>query len=150
MESGKLYVRTSRQAMEEFNADKILQSLVKEAGMPVELAQKITSETESRLYKFQTQYLTAPLIREMVNSLLVEHNLEEYRHKLTRLGLPVYDVTQLLGKGRRRRRATSNRSSIRPASLSSLSTSSSSRYQGTSRTPTSPATSTSPMPGLGD
>jgi ribonucleoside-triphosphate reductase len=98
VESGKLYVRTSRQAMEEFNADKILQSLVKEAGMPVELAQKITSETESRLYKFQTQYLTAPLIREMVNSLLVEHNLEEYRHKLTRLGLPVYDVTQLLGR----------------------------------------------------
>jgi ribonucleoside-triphosphate reductase (formate) len=98
VESGKLYVRTSRQAMEEFNADKILQSLVKEAGMPVELAQKITSETESRLYKFQTQYLTAPLIREMVNSLLVEHNLEEYRHKLTRLGLPVYDVTQLLSK----------------------------------------------------
>jgi ribonucleoside-triphosphate reductase (formate) len=98
IESGKLYVRTSRQAMEEFNADKILQSLVKEAGMPVELAQKITSETESRLYKFQTQYLTAPLIREMVNSLLVEQNLEEYRHKLTRLGLPVFDVTQLLGK----------------------------------------------------
>ncbi len=98
VESGKLYVRTSRQAMEEFNADKILQSLVKEAGMPVELAQKITSETESRLYKFQTQYLTAPLIREMVNSLLVEHNLEEYRHKLTRLGVPVFDVTQLLSK----------------------------------------------------
>ncbi|HUI00655.1 MAG TPA: anaerobic ribonucleoside-triphosphate reductase [Nitrososphaerales archaeon] len=98
IESGKLYVRTSRQAMEEFNADKILQSLVKEAGMPVELAQKITSETESRLYKFQTQYLTAPLIREMVNSLLVEQNLEEYRHKLTRLGMPVFDVTQLLAK----------------------------------------------------
>jgi ribonucleoside-triphosphate reductase (formate) len=98
IESGKLYVRTTRQAMEEFNADKILQSLVKEAGMPVELAQKITSETESRLYKFQTQYLTAPLIREMVNSLLVEQNLEEYRHKLTRLGLPVFDVTQLLTK----------------------------------------------------
>lgn len=98
IESGKLYVRTTRQAMEEFNADKILQSLVKEAGMPVELAQKITSETESRLYKFQTQYLTAPLIREMVNSLLVEQNLEEYRHKLTRLGLPVFDVTQLLAR----------------------------------------------------
>jgi anaerobic ribonucleoside-triphosphate reductase len=98
VESGKLYVRTSHQTMEEFNANKILQSLVKEAGMPVELAQKITSETESRLYKFQTQYLTAPLIREIVNALLVEHNLEEYRHKLTRLGMPIYDVTQLLSK----------------------------------------------------
>jgi len=98
VESGMLYVRTSHQTMEEFNANKILQSLVKEAGMPVELAQKITSETESRLYKFQTQYLTAPLIREIVNALLVEHSMEEYRHKLTRLGMPIYDVTQLLGK----------------------------------------------------
>lgn len=98
LESGKLYVRSSRQAMEEFNADRILQSLVKEAGMPVELAQKIASETESRVYKFQTAYLTAPLIREIVNSILVEHGYEEYRHKLTRLGLPVADVTELIAR----------------------------------------------------
>ncbi|MDG6923309.1 MAG: helix-turn-helix domain-containing protein, partial [Nitrososphaerota archaeon] len=96
LESGKLYVRSSRQALEEFNADKILQSLVKEAGMPVELAQKIASETEARVYKFQTAYLTAPLIREIVNSILVEHGYEEYRHKLTRLGLPVADVADLI------------------------------------------------------
>jgi DNA-binding transcriptional ArsR family regulator len=98
LESGKLYVRSSRQAMEEFNADKILQSLVKEAGMPVEIAQKIASETEARVYKFQTAYLTAPLIREIVNSILVEHSYEEYRHKLTRLGLPVHDVGDLMQK----------------------------------------------------
>ena len=96
VESGKLYVRTSRQTMEEFNSDKILQSLVREAGMPVELAQRVTSETEARLYKFQTIYLTAPLIREMVNALLVEHGLEEYRHKLTRLGLPIYDISEMV------------------------------------------------------
>ena len=96
LESGKLYVRSSRQAMEEFNADRILQSLVREAGMPVEIAQKIASETEARVYKFQTAYLTAPLIREIVNSILVEHGYEEYRHKLTRLGLPVHDVSDLI------------------------------------------------------
>jgi ribonucleoside-triphosphate reductase (formate) len=96
LESGKLYVRSSRQSMEEFNADKILQSLVKEAGMPVEIAQKIASETEARVYKFQTAYLTAPLIREIVNSILVEHGYEEYRHRLTRLGLPVHDVGDLM------------------------------------------------------
>ncbi len=96
LESGKLFVRSSRQVLEEFNADRILQSLVKEAGMPVELAQKIASETEARVYKFQTAYLTAPLIREIVNSLLVEHGFEEYRHKLTRLGLPVADVADLI------------------------------------------------------
>ncbi|MHB1867878.1 MAG: anaerobic ribonucleoside-triphosphate reductase [Nitrososphaerales archaeon] len=96
LESGKLYVRSSRQALDEFNADKILQSLVREAGMPVEIAQKIASETEARVYKFQTAYLTAPLIREIVNSILVEHGYEEYRHKLTRLGLPVADVAELI------------------------------------------------------
>ncbi|MCP8317307.1 MAG: helix-turn-helix transcriptional regulator, partial [archaeon] len=44
LESGKFYVRTSKQTMEEFNPDKILQSLIREAGMPVELAQRITNE----------------------------------------------------------------------------------------------------------
>lgn len=106
LESGKLYVRSSRQAMEEFNADKILQSLVREAGMPVEIAQKIASETEARVYKFQTAYLTAPLIREVVNAILIEHGYEEYRHKLTRLGLPVADVADLI------QRSLENSSSI--------------------------------------
>ena len=98
IESGKIYVRTSREMMEEFKPDRILQSLVNEAGMPVDLAQKMTSEAETRLYKFQTSYLTAPLIREIVNGLLIENGYEEYRHKLTRIGLPVYDVTKLLNQ----------------------------------------------------
>lgn len=98
LESGKFYVRTSRHTMEEFNPDKILQSLIREAGMPVELAKRITDEAEARISKFQTAYLTAPLIREIVNVLLLEHGYEEYRHKLTRLGLPVFDVTELVSK----------------------------------------------------
>jgi ribonucleoside-triphosphate reductase len=40
--------------------------------------------------------LTAPLVREVANAILIEQGLEEYRHKLTRLGLPVYDVTALI------------------------------------------------------
>ncbi len=101
LESGKFYVRTSRQTMEEFNPDKILQSLIREAGMPVELAQRITNEIEARISRFQATYLTAPLIREMVNVLLIEHGYEEYRHKLTRLGLPVFDVTELMNRASR-------------------------------------------------
>jgi ribonucleoside-triphosphate reductase len=103
LESGKFYVRTSRHTMEEFNPDKILQSLIREAGMPVELAKRITDEAEARISKFQTAYLTAPLIREIVNTLLIEHGYEEYRHKLTRLGLPVFDVTELVNKASKAR-----------------------------------------------
>ena len=98
IESGKLYVRTSKQKIEEFNANKITQSLVKEGGMPLDLAQKITAEVESKIYKFQTTYLTAPLIREIVNAVLIEQGYEEYRHKLTRLGLPIHDVIELINK----------------------------------------------------
>jgi len=92
----KMLVRTSRLAMEEFDRNKIAESLAKEANVPIDLAQKISRETEKRLSEFKTKYLTAPLIREIVNTILIEKGLEEYRHKLTRLGLPVHDVTQLI------------------------------------------------------
>jgi ribonucleoside-triphosphate reductase len=92
----KMIVRTSRLAMEEFDRNKIAEALVKEANVPQDLAQKIARETEGRLSEVKTKYLTAPLIREFVNTILIEKGLEEYRHKLTRLGLPVYDVTQLI------------------------------------------------------
>ena len=96
IESGKMYVRTSSESIEEFNSHKIIQSLVREGSLPLELAQKITEEVENRIYKYQTTYLTGALIREMVNSVLLEHGHEEYRNKLARLGLPVYDVQEML------------------------------------------------------
>jgi len=95
IESGKMYVRTSHESIEEFNSHKIIQSLVREGSLPLELAQKITEEVENRIYKYQTTYLTGSLIREMVNSVLLEHGHEEYRNKLARLGLPVFDVQEM-------------------------------------------------------
>jgi len=95
-EHGKPLVRTSRLAMEDFDRSKIARSLIREGGVPTDLAQKIAEEVEERIAKLGTLYLTAPLIREFVNAILVEKGLQEYRHKLTRLGLPVYDVTQLI------------------------------------------------------
>ena len=96
IESGKMYVRTSRHTIEEFNSHKIIQSLVREANLPLEQAQKITEEVENKIYKFQTAYLTSSLIRETVNSVLIEHGHEEYRNKLARLGLPPSDIVEML------------------------------------------------------
>ena len=96
VESGKMYVRTSRHSIEEFDAHKIVQSLVREANMPLEQAHKITEEVENKIYKFQTAYLTSSLIRETVNSVLVEHGYEDYRNKLARLGLPTSDIVEML------------------------------------------------------
>jgi ribonucleoside-triphosphate reductase (formate) len=93
---GRMFVRTSRMTIDEFDRTRIARSLVTEAGMPQTLADEVAAEAEDRLLKFGIVYLSAPLIRELVNIILIERKLEEYRHKLTRLGLPVNDVTLLL------------------------------------------------------
>ncbi len=91
-----MLVRTSHFTLEEFDANKIANSLIREAKMPAELAQKTAKEAEKRLLKSKTKYVTAPLVREVVNAILIEKGLEDYRHKLTRLGLPVHEVTALI------------------------------------------------------
>jgi anaerobic ribonucleoside-triphosphate reductase/predicted transcriptional regulator len=93
---GRMFVRTSRMTIEEFDRTRIARSLVTEAGMPQTLADEVAAEAEDRLLKFGIVYLSGPLVRELVNVILIERKLEEYRHKLTRLGLPVNDVTVLL------------------------------------------------------
>jgi ribonucleoside-triphosphate reductase (formate) len=96
IESGKMYVRTNKHTIEEFNSNKIIQSLVREANLPLEQAHKITEEVENKIYRLQTAYLTSSLIRETVNSVLIEHGHEEYRNKLARVGLPSSDIVQML------------------------------------------------------
>jgi len=96
----RVLVRTSRFTLEEFDVNRIVDSLVREADMPVEQAKKVAKEAEKRLLRARTKYLTAPLIREVVNGILIEKGLEEYRHKLTRLGLPVHDISHILSRGK--------------------------------------------------
>lgn len=91
-----MLVRTSHLTLEEFDANKIANSLIKEAKVPADLAQKAAKETEKRLIKSKTKYITAPLIREVVNCILVEKGYEEYRNKLTRVGLPISEVAALI------------------------------------------------------
>ncbi len=88
-----MLVRTSHLTLEEFDANKIANSLIKEAKVPAELAQKAAKEAEKRLVKSKTKYLTASLVREVVNGILVEKGYEDYRNKLTRVGMPIHEVT---------------------------------------------------------
>ena len=96
VDSGQMYVRTSDMSIEEFNADKILQSLVREGRLPTELAQRVTGDVEGRIRKYQANHLTGPLIRELVNTVLLEMGHEEYRNRMTRLGMPAYDIQEML------------------------------------------------------
>lgn len=94
--SDLLIVRRSECSIEPFDKNKIVNALVKEAGMPAKLAHKIACIVEEKLLDLRIDYLSAPLIRELVNSVLIDQGLEKYRHKLTRVGMPIYDVTQTI------------------------------------------------------
>ncbi|ACX71999.1 anaerobic ribonucleoside-triphosphate reductase [Methanocaldococcus vulcanius M7] len=96
-----LKVRTSEKEFEPFDKEKIVKALVKEAGADKKIAQKIADEVELELKKLNVKYLTAPMIREIVNAKLLEYGFEELRHKHTRLGMPIYDITKLLKMGSR-------------------------------------------------
>jgi len=111
-----LIVRRSDQLIEPFDKAKIAKALIREAKLTPKIAGEIASIAERKLLAKLTpkiageiasiaerklldlkiDYLTAPLIRELVNSILLDRGLERYRHMLTRVGMPVYDVSRIL------------------------------------------------------
>ncbi len=101
LSSNSLRVRTSRDTIEIFDQRKIEKTLIVETDASGELARKIANETWKELKKLDVDYLTAPMIREIVNTKLVEHGLETLRKRYTRLGIPVYNITNLIRNGSR-------------------------------------------------
>ncbi|MHA1719391.1 MAG: DUF7347 domain-containing protein [Promethearchaeota archaeon] len=95
-DSSKIKVRTSKYTLEPFDETIIEEKIIEEGNLNVRDAKKIANEAKQRIRKANITYLTAPLIREYVNAILIEHHLEDTRHKLTRLGLPPYDIQQLI------------------------------------------------------
>ncbi len=92
-------VRTSRLTMEEFDPRKIADSLVKEASLDRRTAEEIAAEVSDIIARARLKFLSAPLIRELVNYALLERGLEEARKRYTRVGMPIYDVEKLLARG---------------------------------------------------
>jgi len=88
----KIMIRTSKYSKEPFDANKIEAYLIKEGRVEKFVAKKISKEVEERLSKTNIEYLTAPLMREYINAILLENGQEEIRHKLTRLGTPPFEV----------------------------------------------------------
>ncbi|MDJ0273515.1 MAG: helix-turn-helix domain-containing protein [Aigarchaeota archaeon] len=101
--SQRIKVRRSDMVLEDFDRNKITRVLVEEASMPPKTADKIVKLFEEKLEELKLGELSAPLIREMVNALLVEHGLMEHRNKLARLGMPIADVDKLLSENHRQR-----------------------------------------------
>lgn len=96
-----LKVRTTRDTIEPFDKSKIEKTLIIETNASKELAEEIANDAWKELKKLDVEYLTAPMIREIVNTKLVEHGLEALRREYTRVGIPVYNITNLIQNGSR-------------------------------------------------
>jgi len=95
-------VRTTRGHIVDWDRQRIVNQIITETklveefyggkGAEEELAQSIALEVENRIKKMQLKSLSGPLIREILNITLLEHDLTKYRNVCTRVGTPVYDA----------------------------------------------------------
>lgn len=91
-----LFVRTSEESMNDWNRQRIVDALVRETYIDVDTAKEIAREVEDLIVTSKIKMITAPLVRELVDTKLVERGLEQARKMHTRLGMPLYDVDQLI------------------------------------------------------
>lgn len=91
-----LFIRTSEDDFQEWNKEKVSDSLLKETGADLRTALEIASEVEDFVIQNKLKFVSAPLVRELVNVKLLERGLEDIRKAYTRLGVPLYDVGKII------------------------------------------------------
>lgn len=112
---GMPMVRTTSGFLEPWNREKIVRQLLREtqlakemfsiAAMDREDAEKIALEVENKIRSMKLKFVSGPLIREIINNMLLEKSDQRpefviYRNILTRVGAPVYDAYLIdIGEG---------------------------------------------------
>jgi anaerobic ribonucleoside-triphosphate reductase len=91
-----LNVRTSEEAIDQWDRQKIVEAMVKEALVDRDTAEAISLEVQEMVLASGISMVTSPLIRELVDAKLIERGLEHARKMHTRLGVPLYDVEQMI------------------------------------------------------
>ncbi len=91
-----LFVRTSDEAMLGWDRQRIVDALMRETYVDSDTAKEIAREVEELITTSGIKVITSPLVRELVDTKLVERGLEQARKMHTRLGMPLYDVDQLI------------------------------------------------------
>lgn len=87
---------TSRQEIDSWDRTKISDSLVKEAAIDAATAQEIASAVEDRIDRTNLMTVTTAIIREMVDLELLERGMTVAHKKHSNLGLPMWDVEQII------------------------------------------------------
>ncbi|GBE55587.1 anaerobic ribonucleoside-triphosphate reductase [archaeon BMS3Bbin15] len=91
-----LFVKVSQGNVLKWDISKIVSSLLEEAGIDEASALNIAIAVEKIIKDSGIEFITGPLIREIVNTELIKRGLEKERKKYTRLGMPIHDVHELI------------------------------------------------------
>lgn len=103
-------VRTTDGHLMEWNRDAVVKQLLRETKLSEQFyripriteeeASEIAREVERRIRWMNVEFLSGPLVREIVNVILLERHHLEWRNICTRVGTPVYDAHQIdVGSG---------------------------------------------------
>ncbi|MDH5450890.1 MAG: anaerobic ribonucleoside-triphosphate reductase [Candidatus Bathyarchaeota archaeon] len=111
----QLKVRRSDGFIVPWNRNAIVKQLVTETklgkefydirSMSLEEAEEIAIDVEKRIFDLKLRFVSGPLVRELVNNILLDKSKESpeysiYRNILTRVGTPVYDAYLIdIGQG---------------------------------------------------
>ncbi|MBM3234169.1 hypothetical protein FJZ19_03675 [Candidatus Pacearchaeota archaeon] len=95
----EVFIRTSSEKFEVFDRSKISRSLIKETGIIEEQADAIAMDVDKFIKNLNLNYISSPLIREIVCVKLLEYGLEDARKKYSRIGMPIYDIEQMISRG---------------------------------------------------
>ncbi len=99
-------VRESSGHIASFDKQRIVDSLLKESKLIKKLsghkqltikeANFIADDVEKIIDEHNIKYLSAPLIREIACASMLKNNMEEIRRVYTRVGLPIYDLFNII------------------------------------------------------
>lgn len=86
----------SRQEIDTWDRSKIVDSLIKEAAATPVLAEEISEAVEDRIERSNLMTVTTAIIRELVDLELLERGLTLMHKRHSQLGLPMWDVEQII------------------------------------------------------
>lgn len=87
---------SSKEEINLWDKSKIVNSLILETEASPELAQEIADRVEERIIGSRMNTVTTSIIRELVDLELLERGLGTMHKKHSHLGLPMYDVEQII------------------------------------------------------
>lgn len=91
-----LFVRSSSDEILNWDRSHIISTLMKETEITLEQASMVSIRVEEQIKLLNLTRITTALVRELVDVELLKEGFEDARRTHTRVGIPMYDVEQMI------------------------------------------------------